>query len=104
VKSLVRLAIVLLLVLALASPGLARIAVIETTASLQNSSQQSVDAALQEAAQTAVRGAAAMGFAWVQLLRASVRGDMVAVRILASDTEPDDDEDAPELDSVSERF
>lgn len=106
-KFIVRLAIALLLVLSVASPVLARMAVIETTAALQNSSQQSVNAAFQEAAQTAVRGAAAMGFAWIQLLQASMRGDMVAVRILATDTEPDaepDDEDAPEPDSVSERF
>jgi len=44
-----------------------------------------------------------MGFSWVQFHQAFVRGDMVAVRILATETEPDGD-DAQEPESVSERF
>lgn len=102
-KFIVRLAIALLLVLSVASPGLARMAVIETTAALENHSEQSVNAAFKEAAQTAVLGAVAMGFAWVQVLQAFVRGDTLAVRILATDTEPDGD-DAPEPWLVSERL
>lgn len=82
------LALTLLLVLCVGSPALARMASIQTTAPLQDHAEQSIQAAVKEAVETAVKGAAAMGMSWVQLGRAVVLQDMVAVQILASDTEP----------------
>ncbi len=85
-------AIAFLLVLSVASPSLARMAAIETTAPLQDHSEQSIKTAVTEAVETAVRGAKAMGLRWIHLRGALVLADMVTVQILASDTEPKGEE------------
>src|SRR5262249_35550204 len=93
--------LVLLLVLALAPPALARVAAIETTAPLADHTDESIEAALEEAVLTAVRGAVAMGFQWVQVHQATVLADIVSVQVLASDTAPED-EDEPGPDDGHE--
>lgn len=85
-------AIALLLVLSVTSPSLARMAAIETTAPLQDHSEQSIKAAVTEAVETAVRGALAMGLPWIHLRGALVLADMVTVQILATDMEPKGEE------------
>ncbi len=79
----------LLLVLSVASPVLAREATIETTAPLQDHADQSIKTALKDAVETAMKGALAMGFSWVQISQALVLEDMVTVQLFASDTEPE---------------
>jgi hypothetical protein len=69
---------------------------IQTTAPLQDHAEQSIQAALKEAAETAVKGAAAMGLSWVRLVGTAVLDDMVAVQILASDTKPEGERTEPE--------
>ena len=71
-----------------ASPAGAGGALIETTAPLADHSEASVKAAVIAAINKAVRGAAAMGFAWFQLRDAQVAGDEVAIQILATDEKP----------------
>lgn len=94
------LAVALLLILAVASPGTARVARIETTAALEDHAAQSVNMALKEAVNVAVKGAVAMGLPWVKISQAFVLEDRVAVRILATDTAPDDgDQEGPEPDA-----
>lgn len=87
------------LAFALATPALARVAAIETTAPLADQSEESIKAALKQAVLTAVRGAVAMGFQWVQVRQALVFADVVSVQILASDSEPQGEEEtaAPDL-------
>jgi hypothetical protein len=68
-----------------APPAVAGGALIETTAPLADRSEASVKAAVIAAIDKAVRGAAAMGFAWFQLRDAQVSGDEVAITILATD-------------------
>ncbi len=75
-----------LLVLGVASPGLARVAEIEATAPLSDHGEPSVRAALAEAVSTAVRGAVAMGLRWYKISKAIVLEDQVAVKILATDS------------------
>jgi hypothetical protein len=43
-----------------------------------------------------MKGAVAMGFSWVRVSQAFVLEDMVTVRILATDTEPEGVEDEEE--------
>jgi hypothetical protein len=88
-----RLVLPLLLALAIATPALARVAAIETTAPLADQSEDSIRAAIQQAVLTAVRGAVAMGLQWVQVRQARVFTDLVSVQILASDHEPEGEED-----------
>lgn len=76
------LAITLLLVLALASPGLAMMVTIEAASPLPDDSKQSVRLAVEEATETAVQAAVAMGLLWIH--RALVLPGMVIVQILAS--------------------
>jgi sulfite exporter TauE/SafE len=78
---------IVLLALALATPALARVASIETTAPLADQSEDSIKAALEQAVSTAVRGAVAMGFSWVHVRQAVVFTDLVSVQMLASDKE-----------------
>jgi hypothetical protein len=90
-------------------PAMAGGVLIETTAPLADRSEESVKTAVIAAIDKAVRGASAMGFAWVQLRDARVSGNQVAVQILATDedpgqagqiapgTEPDDIDDAPDV-------
>ena len=79
------------LILGVVSPGEATLARIETTAPLQNHAEPSVQAALKEAVEAAVKGAVAMGLPWVHLNRAVVLADVVAVQILATDTAPEEE-------------
>jgi hypothetical protein len=88
-----RLALPLLLALLFATPALARVAAIETTAPLADQSEDSIKAAIQQAVLTAVRGAVAMGLQWVQVRQARVFTDLVSVQILASDQEPEGEEE-----------
>jgi len=63
-------------------------AVIETTAPLLDRSDEGVKTAVVAALQKAVRGAAAMGFAWVELRNAGIGDHEVIVQIVATDEEP----------------
>jgi len=88
-----RLAVVALLVAAVASPGLARMATIEATAPLRDHSERSVQAALVAAVGRAIDRAMALGFSRIAIGRAFVLKDRVSVQILASDTDLGEDED-----------
>ena len=94
----------LLLIVGAAAPSDATVATIATTAPLEDHEEQSVNAALRTAVQAAMAGAAAMGLPWVQISRALVLDDAVAVQILATDEDPELDtgEDAPDPESRSE--
>jgi hypothetical protein len=81
-----------LVVLLTVSPVWARVATIETTAPLRDHAEQSVNAAFQDAVQTAMRGAIAMGLSWVKINRAIVLENMVTVQLLATDTDPTGEE------------
>jgi len=93
----------LLLIVGAAAPSDATVATIATTAPLEDHEEQSVNAALRTAVQAAMAGAA-MGLPWVQISRALVLDDAVAVQILATDEDPELDtgEDAPDPESRSE--
>ncbi len=93
VRRLGRLAVALLLVLAVASPALATVATIETTVPLPGHSEQAIRTAVTQAVRTAARGAAAMGLPWIQLRQALVFEDMVAVQVIATDTKPEEEQD-----------
>ncbi len=73
-----------------ASPALARVAVIETMAPLQDHTEQIIKLALKDAIQSAVKGAVAMGLPWIKVGEAHVLEDMVTVQILATDTAPEE--------------
>jgi hypothetical protein len=88
-----RLVLPLLLALTLATPALARVAAIETTAPLADQSEDSIKAAIRQAVLTAVRGAVAMGLQWVQVRQARVFTDLVSVQIVASDHELEGEEE-----------
>ncbi len=75
------------------SPGLDRVAAIQSMAPLQDHSEQSVTTAIKEAVVSAVQEAAAMGLSWVQLREAYVLEDKVIVLVVATDTEPGERED-----------
>jgi hypothetical protein len=66
----------------------ADVAVIETTVPLVDSSQQSINAALDSAIDSAVRGAKAMGLGWIALRHAYVRDGYVGVQLLAATEAP----------------
>ncbi len=87
-----RLIVALLLVLAVASPALATVATIETTAPLPDHSEQAIRTAVTQAVRTAARGAAAMGLPWIQLRQALVFEDRVAVQVIATDTRPEEEQ------------
>src|SRR5215470_4888622 len=75
-------------------------ALIQTTAPVLDGSEDAVKAAVVTAVEKAMRGASAMGFAWVQLRGAQVLGPDVVVQILATNDEPDD---VTEVDPGAER-
>ena len=93
-----RLALSLLFSLLVTTPSWAVVAAIETSAPLNDHSQESIETALKEAIRTAVKGAVAMGLPWVQVNQAVVFSDAVLVKVLASDTEIEDD-DTPDDDT-----
>lgn len=81
-----------------ASPALARIAAIETSAPLADHSDEAIKAAITQAVVTAVRGAMAMGLPWVQVRHATVLAELVTVQIVATDVEPEEEEAEPDPD------
>jgi len=91
----------LLLIVAPASPSAATVATIATTAPLGDHQEQSVNTAPRMALKAAVAGATAMGLPWVRISRALVLEDAVAVRIFATDEnpEPDTGEEIPDHDN-----
>jgi len=79
----------------------AAMAAIETTAAVEDQSDEGIRAAVEHAVQSAVRGAVAMGMPHVELRGARVLPGFVTVQILARDAEPgpeDEEPDAPELE------
>lgn len=104
-KSSGRLVLALILVATLVSPSFAQMALIATTAPLADHAEETVNAAVKQAIQTAIRGAAAMGLPHMRLRRALVLQDAVLVQIVAADTDAGDDSDAidptPEPDTDS---
>jgi hypothetical protein len=83
----------LALVMAVATPGLARVAAIRTAAPIADRSDAAVEAAFVEAVEAAVRGAVAMGLSRVALRDAAVVGDAVLVEIVATDVDPEPGDD-----------
>jgi len=67
----------------------ARVVTIETTAALSDLSDRSIEGALENAVDTCVRGAAAMGLTSIWLDRALVLTDKVVIKMTASDEEAD---------------
>jgi hypothetical protein len=89
-----RLAAGLLLVLAAATPSLAGVAVIETTAPLREPTNHGVKAAVMAAVQNAAKGAEAMGLTHFTVKGVRVLPEAVVVQIWATDAEirqPDGD-------------
>lgn len=84
---------------ALAPPAMAGMAAIETTAPLPDQSEASVKAAVDQAVDTAVQGAKAMGLPRVELRGARVLPGAVTVLIIARDADADPLEDM--LDGTS---
>jgi hypothetical protein len=74
------------------APGVAELAVIETSAPLTERSDTAIKDAVWKAVERAVRGAMAMGLPRVELRGARVFDDMVTVEIVATDS---DDEPSP---------
>jgi hypothetical protein len=87
-RSLGYLAGALMMVMLLASSTLARVAMIETAAPIKNHTEDAVKAAIQEAVDTAAKGAVAMGLPWVQLRDAEVLEDTIAIQVVATDEAP----------------
>jgi hypothetical protein len=85
-----------LLVLATSTPGLARVVKIETTAPLTDRSDASIELALKSAVDVCVRGATAMGLAWIRLQQAALAGDHLVVRMVASDEDQEDEDEVSE--------
>jgi hypothetical protein len=90
IQGLVEIAVaVALLTLPTAAPAQAQGAAIETTAPLADKSETSINAALDSALESAVRGAAAMGLTRVELLSVYVGDSFVAVKVIAAAQPPD---------------
>jgi len=87
------LALGLLIVTSVGAPALARVALIQTMAPLQDHTAHSIRDALEDAVKSAVKGAAAMGLSTVKLNQALVLEDMVTVQIVATDKEPQEQDD-----------
>ncbi len=87
------LALALLIVTTVGSPALARVAMIQTMAPLQDHTEHSIQAALKVAVESAAKGAAAMGLSRVTLNQVLVLADMVTVQIVATDKEPQEQDD-----------
>ncbi len=94
---------VMLVVLMSTSLVLAEMAMIETTATLNEQSNEGVKKAVATAVETAVRGAQAMGLSRVALNGVRVLPRMVIVQILATDsaTESTPDEHDQDLEKGS---
>jgi hypothetical protein len=72
-----------------ASPALAGMAAIETTAPLKDESEDSVKAAVNQAVEQAMQGAKAMGLPKIELRGARVLPGAVTVLIIAKDVDVD---------------
>ena len=72
-----------------ASPALAGMAAIETTAPLKDESEASVKAAVNQAVEQAMQGAKAMGLPKIELRGARVVPGAVTVLIIAKDVDVD---------------
>ena len=90
----------LLLVLAMATPGLGRVVTIKTAALLADRSDASIELALRGAVETCVRGAVAMGLSWISLQDAVLLGDQVIVQMIASDDDEDEEGAEPVPDAA----
>jgi hypothetical protein len=77
--------------LSTAAPAHAQTAAIETTAPLADKSEASINAALDSALESAVRGAAAMGLTRVEILSVYVGDSFVGVQVIAAAKPPDSD-------------
>jgi hypothetical protein len=95
-RALIRLAIAFVAGLSIATPAVARMAAIQTAVTLEDQSQSSIQTAAEQAVETAVRGAVAMGLPKVQLHRAVVVNNMVVVQIVATDESATERQDEPQ--------
>lgn len=91
-----RFAVALLVVLMSTSPVVAEMAMIETTATLNEHSNEGVKTAVVTAVETAVRGAQAMGLSRVAVNGVRVLPRMVIVQVLATDSATESAPDAPD--------
>ena len=82
-------AVVMGLIGVTASPALAGMAAIETTAPLKDESEASVKAAVSQAVEQAMQGAKAMGLPKIELRGARVVPGAVTVLIIAKDVDVD---------------
>jgi hypothetical protein len=94
--TLIRVAVAIVVALAMASPAFARMAAIQTAVPLEDQSQSSIETAAKQAVETAVKGAVAMGLPQVQLRRAVVVQNMVVIQIVATDDAADREDQRPE--------
>ena len=92
----------LMLVLYLVAPAWARTVRIETTVPLADQSEATINRAITQAVETAVRGATAMGLSWIWVDGARVLSNALVVRMIATDDDPDDVQDSG--DSGRERL
>jgi hypothetical protein len=79
----------LLMTFAIATPSWARVVTIEGAGTLTNASEAAVDLALDQAIETCLKTAGAMGLSWVRFDRVLLKGDRVVVEMLGSDDEED---------------
>lgn len=77
--------VALLLVIVAPATAWARVVDIETTVALPDHSDQAIEGALENAVDTCVRGATAMGLTSIWLNRALVLTDKVVIKMTASD-------------------
>ena len=82
---------VALLTLSTVAPAQAQAAAIEATAPLADKSEASINAALDSALESAVRGATAMGLTRVEILSVYVGDGFVGVQVIAAAQPPDSD-------------
>jgi hypothetical protein len=87
-----------LLAAALVTPAWARTVRIETTVPLVDHSEAAFNLAMQQAVETTVQGATAMGLSWIWVDGARVLPDSLVVRMVATDDEPDDEDGALDVD------
>jgi hypothetical protein len=98
--SVFRILTAVLLLLAMAMPAGATVVKIETAAALADQSEKTLDAALTQAVEKCIRGAAAMGLSTVWFDQAFVMPGRVVVRMLATDEDLENEEDAGNAGAV----
>lgn len=87
---------VALLALSTAGPAQGQVAVIEVTAPLRDTSEGSINAALDSALESAVRGAAAMGLTRVEIHSVYVGDGYVGLQVFATSQSPEPTEGSSE--------